>query len=169
MKEIWKDIEGYEGLYQASNLGRIKSLIYHNGTQERILVPRTNRNGYSQVLLYKDGNHKTFLVHRLVGKTFLQKSDISFDQINHLDGNKTNNKIDNLEWTNSMLNNRHRVRVLGASGLPACIKVKCLETNKVYYSIREAEREYGRIGLSKVVRKIKGHNTYAGLHWVLID
>lgn len=169
MKEIWKDIEGYEGLYQVSNFGDVKSLIYHNGTKNRILTPTVNNRGYAHVVLHNNGKVKTFTVHRLVGDAFLKKQDLSFDQINHKDGVKTNNNVTNLEWCNSMINNRHRAKVLGrVGGLPSCIKVRCVENGEIYYSIRDAERKYGRTGLAKVVKKVKGHNTYAGLHWELI-
>ena len=88
-KEIWKDIEGYEGLYQISNLGRIRKYI--------ILRQFLSHKGYLTTQLSKENKSKTFLVHRLVAKTFIPKID-GKNQINHKDGNKINNKVENLEW-----------------------------------------------------------------------
>jgi len=101
--EIWKDIPGYEGLYQASNLGNIKSLIfqcnfnnkkYH---REKILKQKITKDKCKRVELWKNGEHKTWLVHRLVGLTFLGEPKEKLT-INHIDGNRLNNNLDNLEW-----------------------------------------------------------------------
>lgn len=169
MQEIWKPIKGYEGLYEISNLGKVKSLIYHNGTKSRILKPRKNKGGYLQVGLYHHNQHQPtfYTVHRLVGLNFIDNPN-NFTQINHIDGDKTNNQVDNLQWCNSLLNNRHRVYVLKKSGFPLGKRVKCIETGVIYNSINEAEREYGRMDLSEVVRGVKGHLTYADLHWELM-
>lgn len=117
--EIWKDITGYEGLYQVSSLGRIKSLTrfneYYNAIhkiktkriqKEKILNYSKNNRGYLQVCLTKNGKSKTYIVHRLVAKAFLSNSK-SKEQVNHIDGNKENNSIDNLEWVTSSENNKH--------------------------------------------------------------
>ena len=98
MKEIWKDINGYEGLYRISNLGRVKSLekewISGNGIKkwhpDIILNPGKGNNGYKVVLLYKNGR-KTKTIHRLVAEAFI-KNEYTKSQINHIDGNKNNNK-----------------------------------------------------------------------------
>ena len=95
--EIWKDIEGYGGLYQVSNLGRVKSLNYNRTKKEKILKPRSNKDGYLNVNLYKEGRMKTCLVHRLVAKAFIPNPD-NKSQVNHRDEDKTNNCVDNLEW-----------------------------------------------------------------------
>lgn len=102
--EIWKDIEGYEGLYQVSNFGRIRSL--GNGIRNSklmILKPRVNRKGYLQVGLSKNGKHKTFTVHKLVASAFIQNL---FDEreVNHIDEDKTNNNVENLEWCDHKYN-----------------------------------------------------------------
>lgn len=116
--EIWKDIEGYEGLYQVSNLGNVKSLnrIVKRGTNqltlsERILtqlqIGGNENNRYQSVILSKDGTQKTYYVHRLVGMAFL--SDTYFDgaEINHIDENPQNNRWDNLEWCDRTYNNNY--------------------------------------------------------------
>lgn len=94
MDEIWKDIEGYKGLYQISNKGRVKSL--YNGS-ERILRPWINNDGYLNVKLYKNTAAQHRLVHRLVAKVFISNPDNKL-QINHKDENKLNNCVENLEW-----------------------------------------------------------------------
>ena len=93
IKEIWKDIENYENLYQISNLGRIKSLCFN---KIKILKPHNNR-GYYDVTLYKNGKHKQHKIHRLVASAFLINNEQK-TCVNHKDGNKTNNNVDNLEW-----------------------------------------------------------------------
>lgn len=101
MQEIWKDIEGYEGLYQVSNFGRIKSLIHYdveNGykKKEHIINEWINR-GYMSVSLSKNKKHKNFYIHRLVAIAFIEnKNNKPF--INHIDYNPLNNHVNNLEW-----------------------------------------------------------------------
>ena len=104
--EIWKDIEGYEGLYQVSNLGRVKSLEKIRGVQfqkEKILIPQTIKGGYLRIGLSKNGKSTKFLIHRLVAEAFIPKHFT----VNHKDGNKTNNSLDNLEWVSQKENNIH--------------------------------------------------------------
>lgn len=94
MQEIWKDIEGYEGCYQVSNLGRVKSLKFG---KEKILTPTINSRGYYHTCLRKDGRSDTVYIHRIVAKAFLPNPD-NLPLINHKDEDKTNNRVDNLEW-----------------------------------------------------------------------
>lgn len=93
--EIWKDIPNYEGLYQVSNLGRVKSLQYNHTKKEKILSPRITGNGHLSVALFKNKQRKNYQVHRLVMKTFVGDSVLV---VNHKDKNKENNKLDNLEY-----------------------------------------------------------------------
>ena len=102
--EIWKDIKNYEGLYQISNLGRVKSLERKvknkNGyrvVNEKILKPILNNKGYYTYGLRKNSKLEQFLLHRLIGENFLENKN-NYPCINHKDGNKLNNNIDNLEW-----------------------------------------------------------------------
>ena len=97
MNEIWRDIVGYEGLYQISNLGNVKSLNYRRTGKERILNPGNNGSEYLFVILCKNGKRKNFTIHRLVANAFLENSDDKSD-VNHKDEDKTNNCVDNLEW-----------------------------------------------------------------------
>lgn len=99
-KEVWKDIEGYEGLYQISNLGRVKSLPKIRGrtlVEERILSPVLGNRGYKMIMLYKNNGNKRFSIHRLIAKAFIPNIS-NKPYINHKDGNKLNNSIENLEW-----------------------------------------------------------------------
>ena len=98
--EIWKDIFGYEGLYQVSNLGRVRSLKFG---KERILSIRRSKFGYLLVNLCKNSDMKTFRVHRLVGQSFIPNPN-NLPEINHRDEDKTNNKVVNLEWCSSKYN-----------------------------------------------------------------
>ena len=108
MEEIWKDIEGYEGLYQVSNYGRVKSLpkIHKTTknynklgyiTKEKILRQRKTQRGYFLVTLYKDQKGKSLYVHRLVANMFILNKD-NKPCINHKNGDKKDNKVTNLEW-----------------------------------------------------------------------
>ena len=105
--EIWKDIEGYEGLYQVSNKGRIKSLnrIDSRGhkVNEKILSSKPNNKGYLRVHLYKNGKRKPFSVHRLVAIAFIPNPN-NLLEVNHKDENKENNTVDNLEWCDRKYN-----------------------------------------------------------------
>lgn len=96
-KEIWRDIPGYEKLYQVSNLGRVKSLGNKSNHKKPTIKQLQFRNNYYSITLYKNGKTKTTGVHRLVAQAFIPNPD-GKPEINHKDENKLNNKIDNLEW-----------------------------------------------------------------------
>lgn len=97
MDEVYKDIEGFEGLYQVSNLGNVKSLNYNNTKKEKLLKPIINSNGYKRVSLYKNKTRKTYDVHRLVAQSFIENPN-NLPCINHKDESRTNNIVTNLEW-----------------------------------------------------------------------
>ena len=110
MEETWKDIAGYEGLYQVSNLGKIKSFRQGkrtNAKDEYILKPSLSNNGYQQVTLYRNqqDRHK-FLVHRLVAIAFVDNPN-NLEAVNHIDEDKNNNAADNLEWCTISYNNAY--------------------------------------------------------------
>ena len=111
--EIWKDIQGYEGIYQISSFGNVKSLEriikhpncdYHQ--KERILKQTLDGGGYPLVGLHKDGVVKKIHVHRLVALAFVERKDLSLE-VNHIDENKQNNSADNLEWVTRLENEFH--------------------------------------------------------------
>ena len=107
MKEIWKDIEGYEGLYQVSNFGMVKSLerIDSIGRKKssRILKLHYNSQRYLNITLFNSEGRKYFLVHRLVAQAFIPNPG-NLPQINHIDEDRVNNRVDNLEWCSSKYN-----------------------------------------------------------------
>ncbi len=118
-REIWKDIPGYKGHYKVSNLGRVKSIkrvVQREGQiggltiNERILKPIINKGGYHILYLSINGQKKTFLIHRAVAMTFL-KNKFNKSDVNHIDGNKTNNSVKNLEWATSLENAKHAVKL----------------------------------------------------------
>ena len=96
-EEIWKDIEGFEGLYQVSNLGRVKSLNYKRTGKEKIMKGVDDGRGYLILSLYREGKGKTCKIHKLVAQAFLENPN-SLPEVNHKDEDKTNNKVENLEW-----------------------------------------------------------------------
>ncbi len=110
MEEKWKFIEGYEGIYKVSNIGRIRSLSRKNSLgslrKERILKPSLSNNGYKVVFLYKNSIPKPHRIHRLVAKHFI-KNIKNKPCVNHKDCNKLNNKSINLEWVTFKENIQH--------------------------------------------------------------
>ena len=106
-EEKWKDVKDYEGHYQVSDKGRVKSLKFG---KERILKPRRDGGGYLQVDLCKNGNKKWCLVHRLVAQAFIPNSN-NLPQINHKNEDKTNNSVQNLEWCSSKYNNNYGTHI----------------------------------------------------------
>lgn len=109
MVEIWKDIENYEGKYQVSNLGHVRRVYSpctkHKDTRYRVLKP-VPTCGYYRVSLHKNKVGKLFFVHRLVAKAFIPNPQ-NKPQVNHMNGNKADNSVENLEWATSLENNRH--------------------------------------------------------------
>lgn len=169
MKEIWKDVEGYEGCYQVSNFGNIKSLNYMQTGKEKILKGFKITNGYLAVNLSKDGKSKTHTIHRLVAKTFIENPD-NLTQVNHKDEDKTNNRVDNLEWCCAKYNMNYGTRTKRQSEILTNYQkfskqVLCVETGKIYPSVMQVEREFGFAGsnISAVCRG-KGKTAY-GFHW----
>lgn len=152
MEEIWKPIKGYEGLYEVSNLGRVRSLdrcvVYANGQvhihRGKILRPGIS-NGYMQVHLCKCGDMKQPLVHRLVADAFIPNPE-NLPQVNHKDENPSNNEVSNLEWCTSEYNINYGTRKekvmksLVDSGYWKEDRVGF--DKKTYYQIRRKDPEY---------------------------
>lgn len=109
-KEIWKDIKGYEGLYQVSNLGNIRSLYKYKGSNKRVLHKIISNKGYYVISLVKNKRKKQYRVHQLVANAFII-NDNNYPVINHIDGNKLNNNVTNLEWCTVSHNNKEAYRI----------------------------------------------------------
>ena len=107
--EFWADVKGYEGLYQVSNLGHVKSLNYNHGKKHKIMVGGIDRYGYRYYTLSKNKKTQNFWGHRLVAMAFIPNPE-NLPQINHKDENKQNNTMSNLEWCNSKYNSNYGTR-----------------------------------------------------------
>jgi hypothetical protein len=150
MTEIWKPVKGYEGLYKVSNMGRIKSveryMKNHSKLQlvpEKIKSPQDNGHGYLWVQLCKNSKCSYRYVHRLVAEAFIPNPD-NKPQVNHLDYNKQNNCVDNLEWVTAKENNEYSMpNRKDKTGPKGAGVIKCdLAGNELerYSGMREAER-----------------------------
>lgn len=133
--ERWKDIPGYDGAYRVSSLGRVLSV-----KRGRILAEGTHEHGYKMVALSKNGRLKTFKVHRLVAEAFIDNPDHK-REVNHINGNKSDNSVNNLEWTTREGNMKHA----STHGLIPGVEVVMLdpetgEALKTFCTISEAER-----------------------------
>lgn len=140
MKEIWKDIKGYEGRYQISNLGRVKSFAKR---KEYIKNPQVNVHGYCVAHLH-NGNLKKYTgVHRLVAEAFIPNPN-NLPQVNHINGKKTDNRVENLEWCSCKDNQIHAVESgLRENWANEPIKIYCNELDKEFDSLSEAARYLG--------------------------
>ena len=149
MSEVWRDIEGYEGLYQVSNQGRVKSLERKDRlgrtVKERILKPGVVGSGYLMISLCTGGKQKMFSVHRLVCQAFHENPD-NKPQVNHINEDKTDNRACNLEWSTAkenMNHGTHNERVAKARSKPVGQYTRYGDLVKVWPSTQEAERQAG--------------------------
>lgn len=139
MKEIWKDIQGYEGRYQISNYGHIKSLKRNGCSGGTIRLEE--KHGYVRVRLWKESTVKNYSVHKLVALSFIPNPS-NKQYINHKDGNKKNNHADNLEWCSHKENMIHAYN----TGLVKTKKIKQIKNGKVikiFLNVRRASIETG--------------------------
>lgn len=166
--EIFKEIKGYEGIYWISNYGKVKS-------KTKVLKNQKMSKGYLFVSLCKNGVIKQSSIHRLVALHFL-KEDVNRNEVNHIDGNKLNNHVSNLEWCNRSENNSHAFRIglrkpykqmLGKFGINHNKSKECIQISKdgfiigIYGSYAEATRET-KIPTSSIHQAIKGKLKHAG-------
>ena len=173
MEEIWRDIEGYEGLYQVSNLGRVKSLtriIHHKNNTlqpryEKIMNAKNNQRGYLKIRLSKNSKRSSYYVHRLVALTFIP-NDNNKRCVNHKDCNKLNNILDNLEWATDSENIIH---AYNNNLFKTQKRVICIETNEIFNNLIDAYLKTGT-NKSKICgccnKKIE---KAGGYHWEYIN
>lgn len=146
MEEEWFDIPGYEGLYQITKNGIIRSLTYQGKIRDIPLIrkPNINRYGYAMMLLTKNKIRKNLSVHRLVALTFIPNPN-NLPEVNHIDGNKLNNNVSNLEWCTSKENIEHAFKTgLKKTGEVKhdSINVVLLNTGELFGCITNAAKEY---------------------------
>ena len=165
--EEWREIPDNNN-YEVSNLGRVRSknrIInqfghkrnYYRIMQGKILKPRKQNGGYLLVWLCKDGESKAYTVHRLVAKCFVAGNGTD---VNHKDGNKENNRADNLEWVTHVENIKHAYRCLGHPKTNS-VQIICVETGEVFDSIREAGKAKATNPIS-IGHVLAGRNKTAG-------
>jgi len=156
--EFWKPVEGYFGLYEVSNFSRIKSLKRwinnrYSGfwKDEMIITPSIHSTGYECVCLSKNGVGKNLRFHRIVAKAFLPNPE-NKPEVNHKNGNRTDNNLNNLEWCTSSYNQKHAYEKLGkkswiegidSSKVPASKKIVCDNFGMIFTSGKEAADAFG--------------------------
>lgn len=164
MKEIWKDIKGYEGLYQVSNFGEIYSHI-----SKKKLKPMVDNKGYKRINLYLNRKIKNVQIHRLVAEAFIPNPN-KYPVVNHKDENPLNNHVKNLEWCTYEYNNNYmnRNKKLSKSlkgkvtlGEKAYRKVICITTLKVFNSIKEASLFYN-CNKNTICMVCRGERNFSG-------
>ena len=139
MNEIWKDIEGYKGLYQVSNLGNVKSINYRRTGKERILKQMFNIDGYLKVALYKDGKMGWHMTHKLVAEAFIENQD-NKPRIRHINALRADNRAENLCWaTQKEICNNTTAK--GRTRGRTATKVFCDGT--IFNSVAECAEYYG--------------------------
>ena len=163
MKEIWKDIEEYEGLYQISNLGRVKSLPKKDGfvlLETRILKP-LNINNRNRVVLAKNKVKKNFFIYQLVAKMFIPNPN-NYPIINHKNGKPNDDKVTNLEWCTHKHNSIHAVD----NNLIKHKKIAQYSLNGEFIKIYNSRHEIKNIDQSSITRCCNGiRKTAGGYKW----
>lgn len=146
--EEWKDIKSYEGLYMISSFGRVK--VVKPRYKGKVLLSPNKKSKYLFVTLYKDKKGKNHTIHRLVAEAFLNKSNEA-DVVNHIDGDKKNNNVNNLEWITQKENVRHAIRI--GNGCIGERNGKAKLTNKEVRSLRNMyipkDKKFGCRALAK--------------------
>ena len=165
--EIWKSIQGYEGLYEVSSDGRVKSLFRY----KKELKPNITKNGYATVELFKEKTSKRLLIHRLVAMAFLPNPN-NLPQVNHIDEDKANNTVENLEWVAHKSNVNHATcqqrkgqTNTARNGRP----VLCVETGQIYGSSTIVQKELG-FNKGNIWKACNGElKTAYGYHWAFVE
>lgn len=149
--EQWKPIEGFEGLYEISNLGRVKSLPKRSGTcnrKESIRKLSYTKDGYIKIRLCGNGKDITTRVHRLVANAFIPNPE-NKNTVNHIDGDKTNNKVDNLEWVNRSEQLLHAYSLGLKKPVHTNRKLTISDVEEIRKTFKKNDRYYGASALAK--------------------
>ena len=176
MQEIWKDVPGYEGLYQVSNLGEIKSLphdvIRNNGRKYRVnglIKAQISNNGYKMVSLHKEGKGRLFMVHILVSLAFIPNSE-NKPFIDHINTNRADNRVTNLRWVTRLENERNPLTMQKKKNhakrmSKPILKIKGGNIIAEYESINEAAR-INKIQATSICHVCMGkRKSYKGFIW----
>jgi hypothetical protein len=147
MEEVWKDVKGFEGLYQVSNLGNVKRLISERVFAERLIGRTIDRYGYVKRVLSKDGKNNYFTEHRLVAIAFIDNPD-NKPAVNHIYGIKTDNRVENLEWNTTIENHQHAIDT-GLKDQKGIKHHKCKLTEEQVLEIRKIGFSETTTSLSK--------------------
>jgi hypothetical protein len=156
MTEVWKPVNGYEGLYEVSNYGKVKALRKFSGTcfrDERILsMNRITKDGYIHVALTKNGKVLDTRLHKVVAENFVENPDKK-ETVNHIDGNKLNNRADNLEWADrrEQLDHAYRLKLKKPARGQNNTQSKLTEEDVRYIRkhYKRQSTEFGTVALSK--------------------
>src|SRR5574344_166151 len=173
MEEIWKDIKGFEGYYQISTLGNVKSkdrivstfICGKNGSRRikgRILSPIKDKDGYLIVGFNSKGYEKKERVHRLVAIAFIDNK-YGYEQVNHIDGNKENNRMDNLEWCTNKYNQEHAYSIgLKTTKRIAKVSLSNSKVLNIYNSLEDATNSEHRLDPSTIIKVCRHKRNYHG-------
>ena len=173
MNEIWKEITGYEGSFEVSNLGNFRSknriTSYRNtgfrNYPGKSLKTETIIKGYQRIVLMKDGIKKRYMCHRLVAQTFIPNPN-NKPFVNHINGNPKDNRVENLEWCTQEENEQHSVKILGKTmkGKTFPKKIKCIETGIEFKSMNYCIKVLGNKacieGLNKAIKANRKYHNY---------
>ena len=173
MEEIWKDITGYEGYFQVSNLGNFRSLdriikYKTNGTRVypgKSLLTEIIVEGYARIVLMKNAIKHRYMCHRLVAQEFIPNPE-NKPFVNHINGIKSDNRVENLEWCTQEENEQHSVKILGKTmkGKTFPKKIKCIETGIEFKSMNYCIKVLGNKacieGLNKAIKANRKYHNY---------
>lgn len=173
MNEIWKDVKDYKGIYEVSSYGKVRNIV-----DKHILKPGLTSKGYYNVILCKNKLHKGISIHRLVALAFIPNPK-NKKQVNHINGIKTDNRVENLEWTTCSENIIHSYKIgkqrmgwdkelINRNAKKHYKKVKAIEINRVFESITNASKELEICSSSISNCLHKRIDTAGSYHWEFV-
>ena len=179
MNEIWKEIPGYEGYFEVSNLGNFRSMdrmvkYKNNGLRKypgKPLKVEQMQDGYQRIVLMKEAVKKRYMCHRLVALTFIENPN-NLPQINHKDGVRNNNIVNKLEWCYQIQNTQHSINVLGKTmkGKTNSKPVYCKELDREFKSMKQAIEFLGNHACNEGIKKaIVANRPYHGYTFSFIE